>query len=43
MQMAALRNYNNDILMAEWVAPDITNSSNNIIQVCAADMLSDVK
>lgn len=32
-QMAHLRNYNNDILISEWVAADITNSSNHIIQV----------
>lgn len=32
-QMARLRNYNNDILISEWVAADITNSSNHIIQV----------
>ncbi|KAG0711612.1 Neprilysin-4 [Chionoecetes opilio] len=32
-QMARLRNYNNDILISEWVAADITNSSNHIIQL----------
>ncbi|KAK4327891.1 hypothetical protein Pmani_001641 [Petrolisthes manimaculis] len=32
-QMAHLRNYNNDILVSEWVAADITNSSNHIIQL----------
>lgn len=32
-QMAQLRNYNNDILISEWVAADITNSSNHIIQL----------
>lgn len=32
-QMARLRNYNNDILVSEWVAADITNSSNHIIQL----------
>lgn len=31
--MANLRNYNNDILLSEWVAADITNSSSHIIQV----------
>ena len=31
--MAVLRKYNNDILLSEWVAPDITNSSSHIIQV----------
>ena len=32
-QMASLRNFNNDILISEWVAADITNSSSHIIQV----------
>ncbi|KAG7171619.1 Neprilysin-4-like 2 [Homarus americanus] len=35
-QMAHLRNYNNDILISEWVAADITNSSNHIIQILTA-------
>lgn len=32
--MAQLRLYNNDILISEWVGPDIKNSDEYIIQVC---------
>lgn len=32
-QIAILRQYNNDILLGQWVAPDGKNSSINIIQV----------
>lgn len=31
--MAKLKLYNNDILITEWVGPDIINSKNYIIQV----------
>ena len=31
--MAELRLYNNDILLAQWVGPDIKSSANYIIQV----------
>lgn len=31
--MAQLRLYNNDILLAQWVGPDIKSSSNYIVQV----------
>lgn len=31
--MARLRLYNNDILIAEWVGPDIKNSGQYVIQV----------
>jgi hypothetical protein len=33
--MAQLRLYNNDILISEWVGPDIKNSDEYIIQVCS--------
>lgn len=31
--MADLKLYNNDILITEWIGPDIVNSKNYIIQV----------
>lgn len=31
--MAKLRLYNNDILISEWVGPDIKNSDEYVIQV----------
>ena len=31
--MAQLRLYNNDILISQWVGPDIMSSSNYIVQV----------
>ena len=31
--MANLKLYNNDILIMEWIGPDIINSKNYIIQV----------
>jgi len=33
---AQLRLYNNDILISEWVGPDIKNSDKYVIQVTAA-------
>nr|XP_042909924.1 neprilysin-4-like [Parasteatoda tepidariorum] len=37
-EIAKLRQYNNDILLAQWVGPDGKNSSINIIQIDQADM-----
>ncbi|CAL4124487.1 unnamed protein product, partial [Meganyctiphanes norvegica] len=37
-QMAWLRTFNNDILISEWVAADITNSSNHIVLLDQADL-----
>jgi hypothetical protein len=37
---AQLRLYNNDILIAEWVGPDIKNSDKYVIQVTVACHLS---
>lgn len=36
--MAQLRLYNNDILISEWVGPDIKNSDEYVIQVCMAKL-----
>jgi hypothetical protein len=33
--MAQLKLYNNDILISEWVGPDIKNSNEYVIQVCS--------
>ncbi|GFX17356.1 membrane metallo-endopeptidase-like 1 [Trichonephila clavipes] len=38
LQIARLRQYNNDILLGQWVAPDGKNSSLNIIQLDQADL-----
>jgi len=38
--MAQLRLYNNDILISEWVGPDIKNSDEYIIQVCCEHIVS---
>lgn len=37
--MAQLRLYNNDILISEWVGPDIKNSDKYIIQVCSEQIV----
>ncbi|KAG8180916.1 hypothetical protein JTE90_020143 [Oedothorax gibbosus] len=37
-QIGQLRQYNNDILLGQWVAPDGKNSSINIIQLDQADL-----
>jgi hypothetical protein len=37
--MAQLRLYNNDILISEWVGPDIKNSNEYVIQVSSECML----
>lgn len=37
---AQLRLYNNDVLISEWVGPDIKNSDKYVIQVIRLDFLS---
>jgi hypothetical protein len=33
--MAQLKLFNNDVLISEWVGPDIKNSDEYVIQVCS--------